>query len=138
MDIEFSIPAIGHNPGSIGWLADMLDRTEVDVRESKYGLTCLYVKFPEDDDWTFLARPTTGPEDEYANHVTHEIIRRYDDVNLKVTPLNPTDPPNALFGQLTPAAEDAAKEWRKGILDAFVEQWRKDGEDEEPVTVTMH
>lgn len=143
MDIEFSIPAIGHNPGSIGWLAEKMDDTELDVRRSNTGCTCLFADFPhKNEDWTFLARPTTSEHDEYCNHLTHKIVRRYDSLNLKVAPLIERRAPqdghaNALFGQLTPAAEEAAEEWLKGVLDGFVAQWREDGDREEPVSVTV-
>lgn len=143
MDIQHSIPAIGENPGSIGWLAQKLEDTELTVSETKSGVTALFADFPDEDGLTFVARPYTSISDQMAgDHAGFDRTTKGDDT-FKVVPVstksqdNPSADERGLFGALTPAAEDAAEDWRDSAVDAFIEQWTRDGEDEKPVTVEM-
>lgn len=142
MDIQHSIPAIGHRPGSIGWLADYLSDTELVVSETKTSsIPALFADFPEEDGLTFLCRPLTSWSDKTNAHQDGWVVQVHGDQKFKVVPVtaeeNRAMEANALFGALTPAAEESAIAWRDAAVQAFASQWNNDGEEQGPVTVNV-
>ena len=127
LNFKINVECKGYAAGTLGWLNEILSKTELTIKNNKFGETALFAKIKRDDDsynYQFICKVKNLTDEE--DHFSYDFTR-VNNTDLKVIKIYESYDYVGFFGlKLTPAAEIKFEEFLNTACEKFVEWWEND------------
>lgn len=131
LNFEINVECKGNAAGTLGWLNEILSRTELVIKNNKDGVSSLFAKTKRIDSDKPIYQFICKVDHQNTNHDDCWLYdqKTYKNTRLSVIKIYEDMECDGFFGlKLTPAAENKFEDFLDKACERFAEWWENDSE----------